>query len=85
MYNGKDESTTLYHNKEDDSIQSLICVSHHLCSTQIYLGSFKLHTDHVASTTLHITAALDDVMDLLHDHCFHHHILALSPNNITLT
>ena len=27
--------------KEDDSIQSLVYVFHHLCLTQIYLGSFE--------------------------------------------
>ena len=70
--------------EEDDSIQSLVCVFHHLCLTQIYLGSFEPHTDHVASTTLHIAAALDDIMDLLHDHGFHHHVIALPPNSITL-
>ena len=70
--------------EEDDSICSLVCIFCHLCSTQIYLGSFEPHTDHVASTTLHIVAALDDVMDLFHDHGFHHHVLALPPNNITL-
>ena len=71
--------------EEDDSIQSLIRVFHHLCLTQIYLGSFELQTDHITSSTLHITAALDDTLDLLHNHRFHHHILSLPPNNITLT
>ena len=71
--------------EEDNSICSLIRIFHHLCSTQIYLGSYEPHTDHVASTTLHIIAALDDTMDLLHDHGFHHHVLTLPPNNITLT
>ena len=70
--------------EEDDTIQSLIRVFHHLCSTQIYLGSFEPHTDHVVSTTLHISATLDDIMDLLHDHSFHHHVVALPPNNLTL-
>ena len=71
--------------EEDDSIQSLVCVFHHLCSTQIYLGSLEPHTDHITSSTLHIAAALDDTLDLLHDHGFHDHILSLPPNNITLT
>ena len=70
--------------EEDNSIQSLIHVFHHLCSTQIYLGSLELCTDHVTLSTLHITAALDDILDLLHDHGFHSHILSLPPNNITL-
>ena len=33
---------------------------------------------------LHITTAIDNTMDLLHDHGFHHHVLSLLPNNITL-
>ena len=70
--------------EEDDAVQSLVRVFHHLCSTQIYLGSFEPHTDHVVSTTLHITAALDDIMDLLHDHNFHQYVVALPPNNLTL-
>ena len=70
--------------EEDDSIQSLIHIFHHLCSTQIYLGSFEPHSDHIASMTLHIAAALDDTMDLLHDLRFHHHVLSLPPNNVTL-
>ena len=37
------------------------------------------------SLSLHIIAALDDTLDLLHDHGFHHHFLSLPPNNITLT
>ena len=65
-------------------MQSLVQVFHHLCSTQIYLGSLEPHTDHVTSSTLHMTAALDDILDLLHDHRFHHHILSFPPNNITL-
>ena len=32
-----------------------------------------------------MAAALDDTTDLLHDHGFHHHILSLLPDNITLT
>ena len=70
--------------EEDDSIQSLIRVFHHLCSTQIYLGSLEPHTDHITSSTLHIAAALNDTLDLLHDHRIHHHVLSLPPNNITL-
>ena len=70
--------------EEDDAVQSLIRVFHHLCSTQIYLGSFKPHTDHIVSTTLHVAAALDNIMDLLHDHNFHQYVIALPPNNITL-
>ena len=27
---------------------------------------------------------MDDTMDLLHDHGFHHHILSLPPDNVTL-
>ena len=77
------ERQSLY--EEDDCIQSLVCVFHHLCSTQIYLGSLEPRTDHITSSTLHITAALDDILDLLHDHVFHHHVLSLPPNNITLT
>ena len=71
--------------EEDDSIQSLIHVFHHLCSTQIYLGSFEPCTNHIVSSTLHIASALDDTLDLLHDHGFHHHVLTLPPHNLTLT
>ena len=71
--------------EEDNSLQSLIRVFHHLCSTQIYLGSFESCTNHIVSSTLHITSALDNTLDLLHDHGFHHHILALPPHNVTLT
>ena len=70
--------------EEDGSIQSLVCVFHHLCSTQIYLGSLEPCTNHITSLTLHIAAALTDTLDLLHDHRFHHHVLSLPPNNITL-
>ena len=70
--------------EEDESIQSLVRVFHHLSSTQIYLNTLEPHTDHVTSSTLHIAAAMDDTMDLLHDQGFHHHILSLSPNNVTL-
>ena len=71
--------------EEDNSIQSLVHVFHHLCSTQIYLGSFKPRTNHVVSSILHIASALDDTLDLLHDHGFHHHVLTLPPCNLTLT
>ena len=77
------EQQSLY--EEDISIQSLVHVLHHLCSTQIYLGSFEPCINHMVSSTLHIVSALDDTLDLLHDHRFHHHILALPPCNITLT
>ena len=40
--------------------------------------------DHITSSVLHIAAALNDTLDLLHDHGLHHHILSLPPNNITL-
>ena len=70
--------------EEDDSIQSLVRIFHHLCSSQIYLESVKPHADHITSSTLHITAAISNAMDLLHDHGFHHQILSLPPNNITL-
>ena len=77
------ECQSLY--EEDDSIHSLIRIFHHLCSTQVYVGSLEPCSDHVTSSTLHMAAALDDTMDLLHDHGFHHHILSLPPDNITLT
>ena len=70
--------------EDDESIQSLVRVFHHLSSTQIYLNTLEPHTDHVISSTLHIAAAMDDTMDLLHDQGFHHHILSLTPNNVTL-
>ena len=76
------ERQSLY--EEDDSTQSLIHVFHHLYSTQIYLGSFEPRTDHVTSSILHIASVLDDVLDLLHDHGFHHHVVALLPHNLTL-
>ena len=69
---------------DDESIQSLVRVFHHLSSTQIYLNTLEPHADHVVSSTLHIAAAMDDTMDLLHDHGFHHHILSLPSNNVTL-
>ena len=71
--------------EEDDSIQSLVHIFHHLYLTQIYLGSFEPHTDHIISSTLHIASALGDTLDLMHDHGFHHHVLALPPCNLTLT
>ena len=71
--------------EDDDSIQSLVHVFHHLCLTQIYLGSFESCTNHIVSSILHIASALDDTLDLLHDHGFHYHILALLPHNLTLT
>ena len=70
--------------EEDDSIQSLVHVFHHPCLTQIYLVSLEPHTNHITSLTLHIATALDDILDLLHDHGFHDHVLSLSSNNITL-
>ena len=70
--------------EDDESIQSLVRIFHHLSSTQIYLNTLEPHTDHVISSTLHIATAMDDTMDLLHDQGFHHHILSLLPNNITL-
>ena len=70
--------------EDDESIQSLVRVFHHLSSTQIYLNTLEPHTDHVISSTLHIATAMDDTMDLLHDQGFHHHILSLPPNNVTL-
>ena len=70
--------------EEDDSIHSLIQIFHHLCLTQVYVGSLGTYTDHGMSSILHMAAALDNTMDLLHDHGFHHHILSLPPNNITL-
>ena len=70
--------------EDDESIQSLVRVFHHLSSTQIYLNTLEPHTNHIISSTLHISAAMDDTMDLLHDQGFHHHILSLPPNNVTL-
>ena len=71
--------------EEDDSIQSLVCVFYHLCSTQIYLEALEPCTNHIISSTLHIASTLNDTMDLLHDQGFHHHVLSLPPHNITLT
>ena len=70
--------------EDNESIQSLVRIFHHLSSTQIYLNTLELHTDHALSSTLHIAATMDNTMDLLHDQGFHHHILSLSPNNVTL-
>ena len=70
--------------KDDESIQSLVHVFHHLSSTQIDLNTLEPHTDHVVSSTLHIAATMDDTMDLLHNQGFHHHILSLPPDNVTL-
>ena len=53
--------------EDNESIQSLVRVFHHLSSTQIYLNTLEPHTNHVVSSTLHIAAAMDDTMDLLHD------------------
>ena len=71
------EQQLLY--EEDESIQSLVCVFHHLVSTQMYLATLELRTDHVLSSTLHLMSAVDDTLDLLHDHGLHHHILSLPP------
>ena len=71
------EQQSLYN--EDKSIQSLICIFHHLVSTQMYLATLEPHTDHVLLSTLHLMAAVDDMLDLLHDHGLHHHILSLPP------
>ena len=76
------ERQSLY--EDDESVQSLIWVFHHFCSTQIYLNTLEPCTDHVILSTLHLTAALDDTMDLLHDHGFHSYIVSLPPNNVTL-
>ena len=77
------EQQSLY--EEDESLQSLIHVFHHLVSTQMYLGALEPCTDHVLLSTLHLMSAVDDMLDLLHDHGFHHHILSLPPCNLTLT
>ena len=71
--------------EENNSIQSLVHVFHHLCSMQIYLGTLEPHTDHIVPSTLHIVSTLEDILDLLHDNGFYHFVLALLPNNITLT
>ena len=76
------EQQSLY--KEDESLQSLVRIFHHLCSTQTYLVTLEPHTDHVLSSTLHIMSAVNDTLDLLHDHGLYHHILSLPPWNITL-
>ena len=76
------ERQSLY--EDNGSVQSLVRIFHHLSSTQIYLNTLEPHTDHVISSTLHIATAMDNTMDLLHDQGFHHHILSLLPNNVTL-
>ena len=70
--------------EDDESIQSLVRIFHHLSSTQIYLNTLEPHMDHVISSTLHIAATMDDTMDLLHDQGFHHHTHSLPSNNVTL-
>ena len=40
--------------EDDESIQSLVHIFHHLSSTQIYLNTLEPHTDHVISSTLHM-------------------------------
>ena len=77
------EQQSLY--KEDESLQSLIRIFHHLVSTQMYLATLEPCTNHILSSTLHLMSAVDDTLDLLHDHGFHHHILSLPPCNLTLT
>ena len=76
------EQQSLY--KEDESIQSLVHVFHHLCATQTYLGTLEPCTNHILPSTLNIMSAIDDTLDLLHDHGLHYHILSLPPWNITL-
>ena len=71
--------------EEDESLQSLIRVFHHLVSTQMYLATLEPRTDHILSSTIHLMSAINDMLDLLHDHGLHHHILSLPPRNITLT
>ena len=71
------EQQSLY--EEDESIQSLIRVFHHLVSTQMYLTTLEPHTNHVLSSTIHLMSTVDDTLDLLHDHGLHHHILSLPP------
>ena len=51
----------------------------------MYLATLEPCTDHVLLSTLHLMAAVDDTLDLLHDHGLHHHILSLPPRDITLT
>ena len=77
------EQQSLY--EEDESIQSLVRVFHHLVSTQMYLATLQPRTDHVLSSTLHLMSAINNTLDLLHDHGFHDHILSLPPQNLTLT
>ena len=71
--------------EEDKSLQSLVCVFHHLVSTQMYLVTLEPQTNHILSSTLHLMSTVDDTLDLLHDHGFHHHIHSLPPRNLTLT
>ena len=77
------ERQSLY--EEDESIQSLVQVFHHLVSTQMYLTTLKPCTDHILSSTIHLMSTIDNTLDLLHDHSLDHHILSLPPRNITLT
>ena len=77
------EQQSLY--EEDESIQSLVRVFHHLVSTQMYLATLEPRTDPVLLSTLHLMSAVNNTLDLLHDHGFHHHILSLPPRNLTLT
>ena len=76
------EQQLLY--EEDESLQSLVRIFHHLVSTQMCLTTLEPRTDHVLSSTLHLMSAVNDMLDLLHDHGFHHHILSLPPQNLTL-
>ena len=64
---------------------AFIRIFHHLCSTQIYLGSLEPQNNHVISSTLHIASVLDDVLNTIHDHGFHHHIFTLPLHNLTPT
>ena len=51
----------------------------------MYLATLEPCTDHILLSTLHLMSAINDTLDLLHDHGFHHHILSLPPRNLTLT
>ena len=51
----------------------------------MYLTTLEPCTNHILSSTLHLVSAVNDTLDLLHDHGFHHHILSLPPCNLTLT
>ena len=77
------EQQLLY--EEDESLQSLVRVFHHLVSTQMYLTTLEPRTNHILSSTLHLMSTVNNMLDLLHDHGFHHHILSLPPRNLTLT